>query len=453
MPKSVDYGELCDMHLEACAGGHPKDHLVWVDWTDTEHASDNKYLIANSIETVMGRSINECETFSSYLAKRPLHEDETTTQSGSYRKAIDGSTLDMGAAMRSRGRDAAAQRFLSRTRASMAHLLFGYGPDLPRELIDQGVPGVPSVLIGSGQRKPLRGDPQGKTKYIVGVGQRSHVRARMDDVVGGSHFHGHFEYTEAEELRVMLAQLLGHPYEAKVYKYEHAVYNWAFAHGVPYWGLSPEERGVAIRFAMNPLDISLAQQVALFAAECLPALHIRYDRYQDGSVFAIAFTLKQSSTGGLAVAGQYADGRTVRMSADDGGRAKGSVKPQIAWDDSTHYYCQYRDGGPILKVRKPDSPLAYSVDVVPNEGVHVVRRGGSIVTPTPTPAPAPAPAPQPHPASDFHVIAELLDPQWYQAVAAEVGFQIGPGTLIVTPSQPAQVGTLHDGRIIIAAKP
>lgn len=395
----IDFGELSEMHIEACNGGRPTEHRVWVDWTDTQHASDNKYLIANAIEVIEGRSLDECDDFAVFLSRRPLHEDETNTGSGSYRKTIDGSTLDMGAAMHASRRETAATRLLARVRASMANLLLGVGNGLPRRVVNHGTPGTPLVLIGDGPRVPLAGDPQGLTPFIAIAGMRSTVRARTDSIIAGSHFNGDFEYTLAEEQRVMLAQVLGHPYNAKRYAYEHAVYTWAESRGTSHWGLYLSEIENAKAFVANPLDADLAYAFAHIATESPLGLPIQYDRYADGSIFVVMLELRDSSTGGRAISGQYGrTGNIVHASADNGGRAKDDIKPQRAWETEDAYCCQHLDGGPILRVSKPQSERVWSARFTPGAGLTFLRGDDTVpVDPTPTP-------PSPPPGSSQHAV-------------------------------------------------
>lgn len=426
----VDYGELVAMHIEACRGGHPTDHLSWVDWTDTQHASDNKYLIADATQVVMGKDLQQCEGFSGFLARRPLHEDETNTGSGSYRKTIDGATLDMGAAMRRSGRELAAVRLLSRTRASMAHLLLGVGNGLPRRVVDHGTPGTPLVLVGGGPRVPLAGDPQGLTPFIAIAGMRSHVRARTDSTVGGSHFNGPFEYTLAEEQRAMLAQVLGHPYNAKRYEYEHVVYEWAVDHGVKWWGLSQADRADAIAFVRNPLNADIAYRFALLATESMLGLPVQYDRYADGSIFTMMLELRNSSTGGRAISGQYANGNIIHASADNGGRAKGDIKPQRAWEEDGYYCCQHLDGGPVLRVPKPKSERVWSARFSPSAGLTFLRGDDTV----------PIPPPQPPPQTDHAVKVRELTLAECTALGVEAG-----SWLVSSDHEGASIKPIHAG--------
>lgn len=376
----VDYGELIECLEAVCSGQKPKhDYSIWIDLEPHVPASANKHLLAIATHAWLGHDLPAIAAWARWYVDRPLHESESLTGSGSYRKAIDLATYVIGCALLAGGWIEEGRGMLSRCAASIAFLALGAGTGPARKIRDQGTPGTPLLLVGDGAPEPVK-ESGGKIPFVAVAGKRSHVRARLDQTIGGSHFCGDFEYTSALTCSVLLAQALGVPYSAKAYSFEAIVFDalrrrWPEA---PVWGLAFAERVFIRSLVSRPTDAATARQVAEIAANHPPALPVVYDRYEDGSIFAVMLALSDSSTGGRAIAAQRgADGTTYLASADTGGRGANDVKPQKAWETELAWCCQHLEGGPVFAVPKPSAARAWRADFEPGEGLTFIAGSGA----------------------------------------------------------------------------
>jgi len=233
-------------------------------------------------------------------------------------------------------------------------------------------------VLGDGRLEPLPGAP--KAPYIVQAGKRGHVRADLRDTgdadgVEGSAFAGPWSYTRGWELTAMVLQALALPYKGAEVEWEHAVYEaiarrWPDLRG---WGLPAAERAAGRRLLDNPADADAARVIVGTVSRApTPALPFEFVSYADGSKFALALELDESSTGGRAISAQYARGSvTVAASADTGGRARDDIRRQRVIELPASFECFWIDAPDRrLRVRKPERTAeAWRAAVLPLEGV------------------------------------------------------------------------------------
>lgn len=361
MPK-INHGQIRECMLDALRGRRPAhDFAPWVSLDRTVPASANKHPMANvALALTEPGKRHSVLTWADWYTGRPLHENEALTPSESYRPDIDLATYALSGIALDAGRLDLSARLLERARAGVAYLLLGAGPQPPRDVRDHGTPGRAMIVVGDGPFNPLPGTG-GRVPYIAQAGKRGHVRADLRDsgqrADGGvSSFAGPWSYTRAWALSAMVAQAAGRPYDGNKVAWEHGCFveirrRWP---ELPAWGFGPAQRAIALDYLGNLSDPDAARAVAALAGAARPALPFDFVRYTDRSIVAVALELDESSTGGVAINAQLADGRIFRASADTGGRARDDIRRQRVTETIGGFECAWTDGGgPALRVEKP----------------------------------------------------------------------------------------------------
>lgn len=350
--------------LEAVRGNKPKD-LAGVNLEKHAQASANIHLMYNA---ALGLSVparrQDVVDWLRWYVDQPLHENEATTPSESYRMAISYSTLALSVVARLAGDSELCRRVVARCKADISNLILAVGMSAPREVKDEGKPGKPVVLHGNGKLVPAKkrksSDPD--LPYVAEVGKRGHVRERR----AGGGFTGPFHYKYEYSLSVMVAQAASLPYRGSFYKWEHEVYEklvnrWE---APPYWGMNHE---TVLSFLRHPMDTIQARFFHNLAAE-FPSNEGRSRvRKVDGTIECIANTLGDSSTGGLAINTCDPNGFTYRTSCDNGSRGQQDISPQHSYITSTALVCEYNNRPGRMEVpRQGGMDVAWSSYIGPD---------------------------------------------------------------------------------------
>lgn len=387
------YEQFYDDFSRALRGEKPH-YLTGVDLERHIPASANKHMLENAALAISqpAQAPRVFDLWGEWYVTRPLHENEETTSSESYRPAIDYPTLALAGSAFDCGREVLGELFLDRARASLSDLGLSVGCAPPRKIRDEGIPGKRCVLVGDGTANGLKGNPT--FPVVTGVGKRGNVRA---DTPQGNLGPWHYLYQEAQA--VMLAQALGLGYSVQAYKrfhgdFEQILRRWP---RMRRWGFSSADLEVLRAYFADPANAGPARQVHAWAA-----LHPSNEgrlrvRGRDRSIESIALQLGDSSTGGVAINAQRSDGVTFRTSCDTGTRYPQDIQPQLAEIAGNRIRCYWRD--------HPDVEMSIARVVTVEAWRSLISPAGSAfitdgaepepIPPRPSPGPGPDPGPLP----------------------------------------------------------
>jgi len=378
----ANHGQLREAALAALRTG-AADRAVYEPWLILRHESppsSNKGVLANVAGALADprRLRSPVLSWAEWWVEQPLHEREALSPSGSYRPDMDIGALALAGIALDAGRRDLALRLLARAQAGVGYLLLGAGPSPPRAVTDQGRPGRPMIVLGDGKLEPL--PDSGGAPYIVQAGKRGHVRADLRDTgdadgVEGSAFAGSWSYTRGWELTALALQASGLPYRENAVAWEHGVYAQIIRRWpeLVRWGFTAEQSRAGRTLIEHPADVDSARAiVAMVSAAPTPALPFDFVAYADSSKFAVAWELDESSTGGRAIAGQYAHGGvTVAASRDTGGRARDDIRRQKVIETAGAFECFWpEEPAQRLAVDKPrNTAEAWRASILPLDGV------------------------------------------------------------------------------------
>lgn len=274
---------------------------------------------------------------------------------------------------------------LALSKAHAAWLLIGAGCGPARKVRDHHLDkiGKPVVLVGDGA-------PVSALPYIAQAGKRGWIRNREDGPQT-------FLFCEATGLSAIVGQAAGLPVPRKLTPWQvdlHAAL-LDFAPGLPPFGFESVDQVVAQAFLANPADPTPVREVVKWVAPHPPELPFTFVRYVDGSIVSLCERAGGSSTDTRMIDAWFADGRSMKTSADDGLRS--SSPPQIGFELGESFACEFTSGGPAMTVPRPRAAEAWRVRSA-NGTVTLTVPG--VTAPAPTgPAqpgnPAPSPAPRP----------------------------------------------------------
>lgn len=385
----ADYEEFYSDFSRALAGLRPR-HLTGVDLERHVPGSANKHMLENVALAISSpRDAPRVLDWGEWYSTRPLHENEETTASESYRPAIDFPTYALAGVAFDYGRATLGEVLLDRSRASLSDLLLSLGCAPPRLVRDEGTPGERCVLVGDGPFFPLEGAPQ--FPAVLGVGKRGNVRA---DTPNGNLGPWHYLYQRIQS--VMIAQALGKPYRESAYgrqsgDFAQIMRRWP---SMRRWGFSAADLEVALAYFANPADVAAARRIHAWAAR-FPSNEGRLRiRGTDGAIESLALELGKSSTGGIAINAQRADGVTFRTSCDTGTRFKHDIQRQAAEVAGDRLRCFWTD--------QPSVEMAIARVVHTEAWRSVISPAGSAfltdgAEPGPTPQEPAGPSPEPVP--------------------------------------------------------
>ncbi len=379
-----------DFSAALATGAKPK-YPEGQNLSKTVPASANKHMLANAALALSTPSAApQVLDWLGWRAYRPLHENEQTTPSESYRPAIDYPTLALAGYAGDQGRADLQNVLLDTCRASICDLFLSLGCAQPRVVQDEGTPGERCVLVGDGNFTPLKGS---QMPAVLGMGKRGYVRA---DTPQGNLGPWHYLYQRVQT--VMLAQVLNKPYAAGPWTYPNGHAHDDFHHilrrwpQMRRWGFSAADLQVAVAYFANPADVGLAQQIHNWAA-LHPSDESRMRiRGTDRAVESLALYMGSSSTGGLAINAQRADGVTFRTSADTGTRFKNDIREQQSEIAGDRLRCWWvKDPGVEMSIARVVSQEAWRSIISPTGSTFMP--GGNPMPRPPQPGPGPSPEP------------------------------------------------------------
>lgn len=345
-------------------------------------ASRNKFLVCNACELLFAwlthdlARVREILDWWAWFVTTPFTAGEDLTPEEVYRAMQ--AYADLAAAAVARQVEHPASRaILEHARAHAAWLLIGAGCGPAKKVRDHHLDkiGKPVVLVGDGA-------PVSSLPYIAQAGKRGWIRNRD----GGPQT---FHFCESIGLSAIVGQAAGLPVPRRLtpWQVDLLAALQRFAPGLPPFGFEPAAQGVAQAFLRNPTDPTLASEIASWLTAHAPDLPFTFVRYVDGSVVALCERAGASSTDARMIDAWYADGRSMKTSADDGLRR--ASPPQRGFELGEAFACQMESGGTVMTLPRPAAAEAWRV-----------RTTEGVVTFTVPGVNAPAPAPPPSPGTN-----------------------------------------------------
>jgi len=305
--------------------------------------------------------------WSEWYSSQPLHENEALSSAMYYRKRIDDGTYALAWLAKLVGNEYLSRRLLDRNKASVAWCSLGAWKGLACSLVDRDPHPVsdPHVLFADGP--PIDNLPGAPTVPSVAcAGMRGWNRE--DTPTGNT---GPFYAHDATDLRVMLANVLGIPFDKKRTWGSHDISDVLVEKsGLPVWGLTPMDIAIAKAFAANPTDAALGRAIHGWTLPHLPNLPFIVVRRKSGAVEFLMMKAHSSSNGSQTGEIVYADGTRRLFSPDDGqrgGKASASKHHQVwtASESPTEWTVAW-DSGQGKRISCPRPPesdaVAWRVD-------------------------------------------------------------------------------------------
>lgn len=354
-------------------------------------ASRNKFLCCNAAEAIFAwlrndrARVREILDWWTWFATTPLSAGEDLTGEEVYRALMAYGNLAAAAVAKRSGHDAGYAAALAVAKAHATWLLLGAGCGPARKVRDHHLDqiGRPVVLVGDGP-------PVSDLPYIAQAGKRGWIRNRQEGPKT-------FLFCESVGLSAIVGQAAGLavPRKPTPWQVDLLAALQSFAPGLPPFGFESLEQTVARAFLRNPTDLSPAREIAKWVAHQAPDLPFTFVRYVDGSIVTLCEHAGTSSTDARMIDAWYADGRSMKTSADDGLRS--SSPPQRGFELGSSFACQLESGGPVMTLPRPSAAEAWRVRTSRGEVTFTAAGLGPAPNPGPPPAPAPAPVLQPKP--------------------------------------------------------
>lgn len=317
-------------------------------------ASRNKFLVCNSAELLFSWlrndrvRVREILDWWLWFAGTPFAAGEDLTPEEVYR-AMQAYAALAAAAVAQKVGHAGYVELLDLARAHVGWLLLGAGCGPARKVRDHHLDrvGKPVVLVGDGA-------PVSRLPYIAQAGKRGWIRNRDD---GPKSFH----FAESVGLSAIVGQAAGLPVPRKLTPWQADLFAALriFAPGLPPFGCTSADQVVAQAFLRNPTEPALAREVARWVTRHAPELPFTFVRYDDGSVVSLCERSDGSSTDARMIDAWYADGRSMKTSADDGLRANSPSQRGFELGDS--FACQLESGGTVMTLPRPHAAEAWRV--------------------------------------------------------------------------------------------
>lgn len=318
-------------------------------------ASRNKFLACNAAELMFcwlrndRARVREILDWWVWFASTRFTEGEDLTPEEVYRSLMAYSSLTAYAvALKVQHADAiiAAGNL---AQAHAAWLLLGVGCGSARKVRDHklGEVGKPVVIVGDGP-------PVSALPYVAQAGKRGWIRNRH----GGEPF---FLFAESVGLSVIVGQACGLTVPRKLapWQVDMLAALERFFPGLPPFGFTLAMRESAHLFLADPRRVDRARLVVEWIGGQVPSLPFLFVRYEDGSVVSMCERATGSSTDARMVDAWYADGRSMKTSADDGLRSESPS--QIGFELGESFACQLASGGPSISIPRPQSAEVYRV--------------------------------------------------------------------------------------------
>lgn len=318
-------------------------------------ASRNKFLVCNAAELLFSWLRNDRDRVREILgwwvwfATTPLSAGEDLTPEEVYRALMAYSHLTAAAVALKVGHTEGYAAALQIAKAHAAWLLLGAGCGPARKVRDHHLDkiGKPVVLIGDGQ-------PVSDLPYIAQAGKRGWIRNRHE---GPATFH----FCESIGLSAIVGQAAGLAVPRKLtpWQVDLLAALQHFSPGLPPFGFSEADQVAARAFLADPTSAPLARHVVTWLEHQAPELPFTFVRYVDGSIVSLCEHAGASSTDSRMIDAWYADGRSMKTSADDGLRS--SSAPQRGFELGETFACQMESGGVVMALPRPRSVEAWRV--------------------------------------------------------------------------------------------
>lgn len=359
-------------------------------------ASRNKFLVCNSAEALYAWGMSQNDRVREILdwwvwfVAQPFTAGEDLTPEEVYRPMQAYADLAAAALAKKTGHPG-YRAILEHARAHAAWLLIGAGCGPARRVRDHHLDkiGRPVVLVGDGA-------PVSSLPYIAQAGKRGWIRNRD----GGPQT---FHFCESIGLSAIVGQAAGLPVPRKLTPWQADLLAALqhFASGLPPFGFDSVDQVVAQAFLRNPVDPTPAREIASWLTAYAPDLPFTFVRYVDGSVVSLCEHAGASSTDARMIDAWYADGRSMKTSADDGLRS--SSPPQRGFELGEAFACQMESGGTVMTLPRPAAAEAWRV-----------RTAGGVVTFTVPGVNAPAPPPPTNPGTPPPKPGKPRRRRWWQ---------------------------------------
>lgn len=353
-------------------------------------ASRNKFLACNAAEAIYAqakgdhRRVREILDWWVWFATTPFTAGEDLTGEEVYRSLMAYSHLAAAAVARVADHGPGYEAALALAKAHAAWLLLGAGCGPAKKVRDHhlGKVGKPVVLVGDGA-------PVSDLPYIAQAGKRGWIRSREKNAPP------EFLFTESVGLSAIVGQAVGLNVPKKGIAWQADLFTTLrnYSPGLPPFGFTSVDQVVAQSFLRNPTDPTPVREIVKWLRS--PDLPFTFVRYEDGSIVSLCERTGTSSTDARMIDAWYADGRSMKTSADDGLRSASPA--QIGFELGDSYACQLASGGPVIAIPRPRVAEAWRVRTA--EGRVTLTFPGIASQPPARPAPAgnqpPPPAPPP----------------------------------------------------------
>lgn len=382
-----DATKMADELLSLVQGTIPKTR----EWQTEIHlelgslpASRNKFLVCNAADLVFAWLRNDRDRVRQILdwwvgfAATPFTAGEELTGEEVYRPMQAYSALTAAAVATKADHFAAENAALRLARAHAAWLLLGAGCGPAKRVRDHHLDkvGKPVVLIGDGA-------PVSDLPYIAQAGMRGWIRSREKNQPQT------FLFCESIGLSLIVGQAADLAVPRKLAPWQSDLFAALrrLAPTLPAWGLSPDDQAAARAYLRNPTDPVLARRVVDWIGQQVPPLPFTFVRYADGSIVTLFEDSHSSSTDARMIDAWYADGRSMKTSADDGLRS--ASPPQRGFELGDAFACQLESGGTVMTLPRPRTAEAWRLRT--SAGTVTLTVPG-IAQPAPAPPPSAPPA-------------------------------------------------------------
>lgn len=345
-----------DELLQLAQGTIPKT----TDWQTELHLSRgalpdsrNKFLVCNAAELLFAwlrndrASVREILDWWVWFAGTPFTAGEDLTPEEVYRAMQAYAALAAAAVAKLAGHGEAYAATLALAKAHAAWLLLGAGCGPARKVGDHHLDkvGRPVVLVGDGV-------PVSELPYIAQAGKRGWVRNRDDGPQ-------RFLFCESVGLSAIVGQAAGLsvPRRPTPWQVDLLAALRHFSPGLPPFGFESVDQVVAQAYLRDPTDLTLVREIVRWLRA--PQLPFTFVRYADGSVVSLCEQAGTSSTDTRMIDAWYADGRSMKTSADDGLRS--SSPSQRGFELGDAFACQLESGGPVMTIPRPRSAEVWRV--------------------------------------------------------------------------------------------
>ena len=376
-----DATKMGDELLQLAKGSIPQTR----EWKTEIHlergalpASRNKFLCCNAAELLFAwlrndrARVTEILDWWQWFATTPLTAGEDLTPEEVYRSLQAYSSLTAAAVALRIPSATGYAAAIGIARAHAAWLLLGAGCGPARKVREHHLSkvGKPVVLVGDGA-------PVSSLPYIAQAGKRGWIRNRQEGPKT-------FLFTESVGLSAIVGQAAGlvvprkpTPWQADLLA---ALQN--LSPGLPPFGFSKDDQSIARAYLANPTEPAIVRHIVGWLQP--PSLPFTFIRYEDGSIVSLCEHAGGSSTDSRMIDAWFADGRSMKTSADDGLRSESPSQRGFELGDA--FACQLESGGTVMTIPRPSSAEVWRVRTRDGQ-ITLTVNGAAVPDPQPPPAP------------------------------------------------------------------